>query len=411
MIFNNVRVLAPLSGAKTVESFCTETPELLPSFSDLSLEFVDNLSKSLLREPDFRAYPEMVALGYWLRRANISRLIKQASVLSDTSNKKLRLARGLVFHVAPSNVDTIFIYSLVISVLLGNKNIVRLSSKTSIQQQLILKVLNAVLTELPCSVVSQSLMVITYPHDEHVSRFLSQSCDARMLWGGDNTINYFSLLPIKPTSVDIKFANKYSLSLLDARSVIDADAESFDAMVKAFVSDSYLFGQQACSSPRAVCWVGETELSSRAATKFWSSVVQVANQFEHGLSGADFVEKLIFTASHAMTFNSKVSESNSMILTVIKSHISGIIESLNHCGRGVFIESNIIDLSELNAVLHRGVQTVTYFGVEKSWLEQWISSGVHGIDRIVPVGSALDFDYIWDGVDLFTSLSRVVTLR
>ena len=37
----------------------------------------------------------------------------------------LLLSRGVVFHIAPKNVDTIFVYSFVLSLLCANKNIIR----------------------------------------------------------------------------------------------------------------------------------------------------------------------------------------------------------------------------------------------------------------------------------------------
>ena len=34
--------------------------------------------------------------------------------------------------------------------------------------------------------------------------------------------------------------------------------------------------------------------------------------------------------------------------------------------------------------------------------------GARGVDRVVPMGRALDFDTIWDGRDLIACLSRVI---
>jgi len=34
-----------------------------------------------------------------------------------------------------------------------------------------------------------------------------------------------------------------------------------------------------------------------------------------------------------------------------------------------------------------------------------------GIDRIVPVGKALDMDVTWDGYDIVRSLSRVIDVK
>ncbi|WP_348734473.1 acyl-CoA reductase [Rheinheimera texasensis] len=412
MTLSAIRLLAPQQSAQSIEHFCQTRTDLLTPFSAAALEFVETLSRQLLREPAFKAHPEMIALGYWLRKANISRLAEQAAVPSSVISHAVRLPRGLVFHVAPSNVDTIFIYSLVISLLMGNKNLVRLSSKSSAQQQLILQVLNQALTALPDNPISQSLLVVTYPHDDGISRTLSGWCDARMLWGGDQTVGYFSSLPVRPTAVDIKFANKYSLALLSAEAVLAADDAEFTKLVRAFVSDTYLFAQQACSSPRSVCWLGDDNIVNLATAKFWPAVNSAVSQYPHGLIAADFMQKLVFVAEHAIGYQSELSPVDSdLTLTVLNTALLGLIDTRDHCGRGTFLQAAVSQLSELNAVLHRGVQTLTYFGISAVELQQWLQAGVPGLDRLVPVGQGLDFDYIWDGVDLFSSLSRLVTIR
>jgi hypothetical protein len=39
-----------------------------------------------------------------------------------------------------------------------------------------------------------------------------------------------------------------------------------------------------------------------------------------------------------------------------------------------------------------------------------LSHHLRGIDRIVPMGSAMDIGLIWDGYDLINVLSRVVSV-
>ena len=77
---------------------------------------------------------------------------------------------------------------------------------------------------------------------------------------------------------------------------------------------------------------------------------------------------------------------------------------------GTFFEYDLANLDELAPMLDSGIQTVTYFGVEPGRImELVIRHRIKAIDRIVPVGKALDFDLIWDGYDLPRTLSRVVT--
>ncbi len=410
MNLEQVRLLAPRHSPQSLADFCQSSVALLPPFSAPALSFVDTLSRQLLRDPALKAHPEMIALGYWLRKANIVRLGEQLN--AQLSQGAVRLPRGLVLHIAPSNVDTIFIYSLVISLLMGNRNLVRLSGKSSEQQQLILQVLNQVLDALPDNPAAAGLRVVTYPHDETISRQLSACCDARMLWGGDQTVGYFSALPLRPTAVDIKFANKYSLALLSADAVATADAQALATLARAFVNDSYLFGQQACSSPRSVCWLGAAAAVAQAKTRFWPAVERELSRFAHGLTAADYVEKVVFAARHAISAQSVLAAGPAdLALTVLDTDVSAVIDTQQHCGRGSFLQTAVTELSALNPVLHRGVQTLTYFGVPAGELSQWVAGGVAGLDRLVPVGQGLDFDYIWDGVDLFASLSRLVTIR
>jgi hypothetical protein len=411
MIFSTVKILAPLFTPLSVEDFCKRQDALLPPFSEPAYDFIDALSSKLLRTSKFKAFPEMIALGFWLRKANIKSLVNARPVNSNTSSSAVVLPRGLVFHIAPSNVDTIFIYSLVISLLMGNKNIVRLSSKSSEQQQLLLEVFNEVLHEKSPSPIFSNLLIITYPHDDQISKKFSMLSDARMIWGGDSTVSLFSGYPIKPTSIDIKFANKYSVALLDLAAVDRLDDDGLLQLAKLFVNDTYLFGQQACSSPRTVFWLGTDGRLDAVKTRFWHVVQKILTTFEHGLTSADFVEKLVFCSLNSLNDIFTVKPSNNMVLTLLDADLNSSIPSNSHCGRGTFVNVYISDLVELNSIVNRSVQTLTYFGVDKGVLENWLCKGVPGFDRIVPVGKGLDFDFIWDGVDLFTSLSRIVTVK
>ena len=55
---------------------------------------------------------------------------------------------------------------------------------------------------------------------------------------------------------------------------------------------------------------------------------------------------------------------------------------------------------------------MTYFGVDKFDLLNFVlKNRLSGIDRIVPLGNALDMDIIWDGYDIVRSLSRIIEVK
>jgi hypothetical protein len=57
-------------------------------------------------------------------------------------------------------------------------------------------------------------------------------------------------------------------------------------------------------------------------------------------------------------------------------------------------------------------QTVSHFGIAPAELRAFAETlAGRGVDRIVPFGSALTFDAIWDGYDLPREFTRLTTLQ
>ena len=98
----------------------------LQPFAEDVIEWLNALSGSLLKDPQSRQYPDIVTFAFFCRRAN---LLKARTIYGSCQDNQPRLGRGLVFHIAPSNVPVNFAYSLVAGLLAGNSNIVRVSQK------------------------------------------------------------------------------------------------------------------------------------------------------------------------------------------------------------------------------------------------------------------------------------------
>ena len=57
------------------------------------------------------------------------------------------------------------------------------------------------------------------------------------------------------------------------------------------------------------------------------------------------------------------------------------------------------------------MQTLSYFGISKNELIQFLQQySLFGFDRVVPVGSTLEFSLNWDGFDLIKVLTRKIDL-
>ena len=81
------------------------------------------------------------------------------------------------------------------------------------------------------------------------------------------------------------------------------------------------------------------------------------------------------------------------------------------CGGGFFIERRLSNLNELPMLLRTKDQTLSYYGFSSEILNEICQDSLGlGLDRIVPIGHALNFHPVWDGYDLLTEFTKRLTL-
>ena len=79
---------------------------------------------------------------------------------------------------------------------------------------------------------------------------------------------------------------------------------------------------------------------------------------------------------------------------------------------GTFFQKNINEIEKLKKYITKKCQTLSYFGFKKEKLKPFLlNNNLFGIDRIVPIGQALEIDIVWDAYEVINSLSRVITLK
>lgn len=378
----------------------------LQPFGEIQLGFAAALSRELTGPARARAHPELAALGFWLRPANLVRLMKSEG-LGLAAN--YFAPRGLAFHIAPSNVDTIFVYSWLISLLCGNRNIIRISSRSSEQTRVLTDVLQTLLQDPQWDEIVRRVLLIRYGHDDQITARLSQLCDIRVIWGGDATINAIRALPLPPHATELAFANKFSICVLDANAINACNQPQLDDVAKAFYNDSYWFGQMACSSPRLVLWRGTDSAVESARQEFWSALEKRISQEQPVLVAADFMNKEVAVDSLAIAADVKITRTDNRLTRIWLEHLS--IHSEMHCGAGLFHEAQISTLRDIVPHLERKIQTLCHFGLSHEEIVAFVRQEVPaGIDRFVELGHALDFGTIWDGQDLFRAFMRQIAV-
>jgi hypothetical protein len=347
--------------------------------------------------------PDLVALGYWLRKAHIQELKDEWE--SENRNKVIK-PRGTVFHIAPSNVDTIFVYSWMLALLAGNHNIIRISTKQQGNE-----ILAAIIDELANPLfrnISKMTIICTYEHDERINEMLSAVCHTRVIWGGDATIQSIRKTPLAPMSNELAFPDRFSLAVISATSVLSLDDRSLDRLAGQFYNDAFWFDQMACSSPRLVVWSGQHV--EEAKSRFWSVFDEKVNEKQYELTGATQVLK--YTTSLWLAADAQVKSAKSgKYFTRVDFDVFPALVRERHCGGGFFYEYEVDSLSQLSQVIVDKDQTIAYFGYDKNEIKMLIDEiATRGIDRVVPIGQALNFDGVWDGQNFLKSFTREVVV-
>lgn len=374
-------------------------------FAPEALAFLDDLGRMLRSDPVSRRFPELVALGFWARAASIGRLKARFEAAYPAH---VRMPRGLAFHVAPSNVDTIFVYSLLLSMLAGNTNLVRVSSRSGEQSGHLMKMVSQALAAAPPA-IRASVAVVQTSHDREVIDWLSATADLRIVWGGDETVSRIRQSQLRPSGTELVFPNRSSLAVLDAAAWL-AEPDK-PGIARRFVNDSLWFGQMACSSPRDLVWRGAVDDVAAASHSFWPAVDAAADTAGLEWADAHAVAKLL--AAQDLAAESRILQlpQASNRITVVRTRGLEGLGTAPPTGAGFFREHSVETLGALAPSVRRNWQTIVSHGIPGAdWAEFLAREMPRGIDRIVPVGEALDFDAIWDGVDLLSAMTRLVAI-
>ena len=383
----------------------------LPPFDPLVIDFIDAVSKAVLLDNAMRNMPEMAAVAHWMRKGHISEIL---AAFEERRGSRLWLARGIAVHFAPSNVDSIFLYSWFLSMLVGNANIVRLSQRRGEQVGLLLEKINLIFEQERFNPVKQRNMVLAYEHEDEITAQLSQCCHLRVLWGGDESIRRLRAIPMNPLGKEVVFANRFSLAMIRASEIAGSSDGQLSQLVERFCNDSFWFDQMACSSPKLVVWVGEKSACDLAKQLFWEKVrkevVRRSIQYPE-IIGINKMVTAYLSAGLGLADHIEPSPTGMASRIHLAPGADPQFRSLE-CGGGLFFETEISDLKFLPPLLTERDQTLSYFGFrQEDFRKLALLLPTRAVDRIVPIGSALNFSVVWDGSDLLQSFSREIDLQ
>lgn len=359
-------------------------------FDPRAVAFLCDLSADLLRTPEARAQDAAAAFGFWRRTAHLQALARRHA------SPVPRLGRGLVFHVAPSNVPALFGYTMAIGLLAGNANVVRASSHRGEADAVLLARLAQVLDRPEHGQVRERLSIVTY---------------GRVVWGGDATVAALRAMPMPPHAVEFSFPDRWSLALFSQAAFSAMDGEELAVQARRFYNDTYQMDQNACSSPHLVLWL-EDGGTPDCRARWWRTVAeQVVRRYDLGFYQAarkkETLCRLAMTMDTPPIASVEQYEGNRLYVACL-DRLPADPTGLRG-GFGLFFQSAVSGWEALLSLLSPKVQTLVCGGIEPEPLARYLAErGAGGVDRVVRLGQALEMDTIWDGKDLISGLSRSI---
>lgn len=374
------------------------------SFDNKVTGFLDKFSKTLMSEPNIRDYPEVASLGFFCRSANIKKIKR------NYPDSRYLIGRGLAFHICPSNVPVNFGYSMVAALLSGCRSILKVSSKEFIQVDIICNALKKASNERKYSFIKSFISIIRYNNEKEINTYLSKKCNVRIIWGGDETVSKVREEGIKPNTTELTFPNKNSILVIDTKNYLKIKDKI--KIAKDFYNDTYLYDQNACTSPRLVYWLGNKSEVENAKSIFWEELNKIIINRKYDLETKIILNKHYNISEVGIELESvKIKNFNNFLSIATLKTLDRDIEKYFK-GAGLFFEYSDSKIDHLNNFISDRIQTVSYVGFsEKQLFDMFIKNPNFGIDRIVPVGRTGEFSLKWDGFDLIRHMTREINLK
>ena len=374
-------------------------------FDSRVMDFISNFRESLISFNSSRN-SELSALIFYLRRANIEKI----KLNSNFSHEKIYVNRGIAYHICPSNVPTTFAYSFIWGLVSGCINIIKIPSVNDPAKEKILKSLIELSERKENKDIFSHNLILNYDKKSSNTEYLSSISDVRIAWGSDHTIEDLKKNKTKPNNHDIFFPDRISACIISENEFNVLSEDQIVSLAKRFVRDFADYNQLACSSPSFVIWVGDEKFADKKI-QFWSEVSKEVSQKKIGpeISGLRISKTIELMASGFLPASYAQSDWEIKILRSSSNSLKFLDVT---CGYGNFIEYTVQGLNLVFEESQHRLQTITYFGFSKELLQELsFKQKFQGIDRIVPIGSALDLENIWDGFNIVHEMVKEICIR
>ncbi len=369
-------------------------------FNENIISFLNQISKKILNNSNLNKFPDLKDFAFWCRKKNIERY----KTISDVKTNVI--GRGIALHIPPSNVPMNFAFTMAIGLLSGCENIIRIPQKKFEQLDILLKVMNKIISTKKFNFIKNSICVVSYKRSDLKSSLLSKISDVRLIWGGDETVSKFKTYETKLKNIDLYFPDKISGCLLNTNQIKILNDKELKNLVYKFYMDSYLMNQKGCSSPKVIFWYGRNKAIQNRFFFLLEKCIEKKDEYDFSMVN----EKIFLLSEIAIKSHLRMTRDNNIKLSIIEPKKKIDKKIFSKLAYGSFFNIHINKLSKMNNYVDENFQTLSFFGFKKKELiDLFISKKFKGIDRVVPIGNAFQMNLIWDGYDVIKYMSRTIS--
>lgn len=379
------------------------------------LALLDDFAARLAAEARTASVEGGSFLVFWLRRKNLERLLDlnlgaagRASLdrFVEVPGGLLRAQpAGVVGHWVAGNVPTLSLFSWVLSLLVKNAAVVRVSEQTLDAVAPFLEVFGSAHIDglTGAQVLDTARFVHFHRDNQDCHRALSLAVDARVIWGSAQAVQAVTALPRQEHCNELVFGPKYSLGVMDRETQETRLAE----VARAFVRDILIFDQRACSSPQTIF----VEPSSLDPEKL---VEVFAEQFRRAAPKAEidtytatriYTTRALWGLQEDRTFRGAAGAD----WTVCYDTVVELKEAVQ--SRTVFL-TRVADVMDVVPLLNPKIQTIGLAIADRERALRFADAATRrGVSRCVKPGLMNVYDLPWDGKLALSELVRWVAVQ
>ncbi|MFN8060134.1 MAG: acyl-CoA reductase [Vicinamibacterales bacterium] len=314
--------------------------------------------------------------------------------------KSLRLVpKGLACHWVAGNVPLVGLYSWAMSAVVGNANVIRLSSRQDDIVSPVLELLTGV-SDVGRAMAAETRVVQFDREARPLHEAMSAVADVRLAWGGREAVESILSLPTSWECDTIVLGPRVSLAVVDP-------AVATPSVVGRLVSDIVYFDQLACSSPQCVFVkgrLGEAAFDGFVDAFTAAFAAQSASIPRHVLDFGETFRIQLDRSRVALDFGRvRHDEGTTWTVTVVERPNDAVL-----CANRFVQVVPYLTVADVCAQIPRNIQTVVIV-LDDEEAEALSEAAAHrGVCRFPRAGQGNHFESPWDGAPIASRLTRWV---